>query len=261
MSLRLLLLILLLGPLVARADVPGIDLYERGEYEVAVRVLKEEANDRRNPEAQRARARLYLAASMFALGMEFEARQELKELARRHPEQRVDPALFPPELVELEKKARAEVKAEPAQPPSAPDAETPSTDVEASSPWRLRPEATGFVDVVDRRSWGLTAGLTLGGGPLEGSARVVLGRQVGVELEAGYLFGTGVFQPRVAVRGTSVPGLELWGGGAVVGGRLALSPRLTALVDVGAEYFSARTGYEQFVLVASVGLGFNLFSP
>jgi hypothetical protein len=264
MSSRLLLLILLLGPLAARADVPGVDLYERGEYEMAIRVLKEEARDRRNSEEERARARIYLAASMFALGLEFDARQELKELARRHPEERMDPALFPPELVELAEKARADVKAEaktgePVKPP--PVEEPPVADEVAASTWRLRPEATGFVDVLNRQSWGLAAGLTLGEGPLEGTVRAVLGRQVGVELEAGYLFGTGAFQPRVAVRGTFVPGLELWGGGAMVGGRLALSPQLTVLVDVGAEVFSERTGYEQLVPMISAGLGYNLFSP
>ena len=45
MSFRLLCLLLLLVPLAARADVPGIDLYERGEYEFAISVLKEEIND------------------------------------------------------------------------------------------------------------------------------------------------------------------------------------------------------------------------
>lgn len=262
MSLRLLWLLLLLVPLAARADVPGIDLYERGEYEFAIRVLKQEINDTRNSAKDRARARVYLAASMHALGMTFEAREVLKELARQHPEQRVDPDLFPPELVEMAEQARAAVKKEPARrEPPGPRGE-PAIQDEAPSPgptFRLRPEATGFIDMTGRPAWGLTAGATVGLGSLEASARLVLGRQLGVTVEGGWLFGSGALQPRVALRFTSVPGLPMFGGGAAVGARLALSPQFVALADVSAEYLSAKQGYEQFILAASLGLGFELF--
>jgi tetratricopeptide (TPR) repeat protein len=277
------LLLLLLVPLSVRAGVlPGIGYYERGEYERARRVLTEELNDTRLSDKDRARVRVYLAASLYSLGLTKEALQRLEEVARNFPEQRVDPALFPPELVTLERQARENVaseqekarqaereriaaeaerlkrEAEARQPP--PVSEEPAR---VATPWRLRPEATGFVEAVEKQ-WGLGAGLTVGGGALEGSARLLIGDNLGAQLEAGYLFGEGAFQPRVGLRGTLVPGLDgsmAFGGGAVVGGRLALSPRFTALLDVGAEYFSAPSGYQDVVVVVSAGLGFNLLSP
>jgi hypothetical protein len=191
-------------------------------------------------------------------------------------------AFFPPPLVALAEEARASVEAERqrlaaeeearrerereaaqeqavAEEPEEPEEAPPP--VEASAPLRLRPEASGFIDLVEQRSWGLAAGVTVGSGMLEGSARVLFGDSLGVELDAGLVFGSGPFRPRVALRGTVVPGLEGgagFGGGAVVGGRLALSPQLTALVDVGAEYFSVPSGYNNVVVMASAGLGFNL---
>lgn len=281
MSLRpLLLVVLLLLPSLVRAEaILGIGLYERGEYERARRVLVEEVVSPRLSEKERALARVYLAASLMALGKTAEARQQLEELARRYPEQRVDPSLFPPELVTQEEVARANVEAEHLRERlaererlAAQEAEQRKREQEVkqappaqvAAPLRLRPEASGFIEGVQKR-WGLGAGLTVGSGALEGSARALIGENtVGIQLEGGWLFGGGAFQPRVGLRGTVVPGLmgqAAFGGGAVVGGRLALSPRFTALLDVGADYFVAPEGYQNFVVMASAGLGFNLLSP
>jgi hypothetical protein len=287
MSLRAFVFLLLLLPLSAWAAGTGvgIDAYERGEYERARRLLTNEVNDTRFSEKDRARARVYLAASLYALGLTKEARQQLEELARNYPEQRVDPALFPPELISLEQQARDSVELERERARlqtererlAALEAERLKREAEArkqeppastepaqvSAPWRLRPEALGFIEGVEKR-WGLGAGLTVGSGALEGSARVLIGDNLGAQLEAGYLFGRGALQPRVGVRGTLVPGLDgdiAFGGGPVVGGRLALSPRFTVLLDAGGEFFAAPTGYQELVVTVSAGLGFNLLSP
>jgi hypothetical protein len=162
----------------------------------------------------------------------------------------------------MAEQARASVKKESVRREQPVRREEPVIQDEAPSPGpsvRLRPEATGFIDMTGRPAWGLTAGGTVGLGSLDATARLVLGRQLGLALEGGWLFGGGGLQPRVALRFTSVPGLQMLGGGAVVGARLALPPQLIALADVSAEYLTARPGYEQFILAASLGLGFELF--
>jgi hypothetical protein len=134
------------------------------------------------------------------------------------------------------------------------------------SPFRLRPEAVGFLEPVGR-TWGLAAGLTFGGQSVEGTGRVLLGRSLAYELEAGLLFGSGALRPRLGLRGTLVPDRSVFGAGLFLGGRMVLSPRFTALADLGGEFFAtlspevppARS--RSFVVLLSVGLGFNLLSP
>jgi tetratricopeptide (TPR) repeat protein len=306
MHMRLLLLLLLLAPLAAWAkDSLGVRLYERGEYRRAVRVLRSEVDSPLSSEEEKARSRMYLAASLYMLGKKAEARQELETLVQRHPEQRVDPERFSRGLVALAKDVRAaaeaarqaererlaaEAEAARRQQEEAAEAvrreeearrqreeeearrqqeqvATPVAPVvEARSRWRLRPEATGFADMRGR-TWGVGAGLTFGHGGLEGSARAVLGDETTYELEGGFVLGDGFFQPRVAVRGSAIPTLRIYGAGAMVGARLNLSPQFVALADVGAVYFflpSRQVGdlrSTQFGVLASVGLGFNLLSP
>jgi predicted nucleic acid-binding Zn-ribbon protein len=307
MHLRLFLLLLLV-PLTAWAkESPGVRLYERGEYQRAVRALTSEVKSKLRKPKDRALARVYLAASLHALGKTEEARQQLEVLAREYPAQRVDPALFPPELVELEQEVRAKTDpvqqaererlaaeearrqqeaaaaeearrqqelaaAEEARRQQAEEearrqqelaAQQVTTPVEAPSRWRLRPEATSFVDVRGR-SWGPAAGLTFGYGAVEGTARAVLGDYPAFELEGGVVFGSGFFQPRLALRGSVIPQARILGAGAMVGARLNLSPRFVVLGDVGAVYFrqpSPPQGlplFTQFGVLATVGLGFNL---
>jgi hypothetical protein len=141
---------------------------------------------------------------------------------------------------------RVEAKASP-----EPTPQTPPRSL------RLSPELFAFVDPLGK-SAGAGGGLTLGLGSLELGARVLLGDSVGVGAEAGLLLGHGWLRPRIGLRGTAVPGLSAYGGGAVAGLRMSLLPRLTLLADVGAEYLSAPEGYRAFTLTGSVGVGFNL---
>ena len=245
MPARVLLLLLLLHPLSGwGAQLPGIRLYERGEYAKASRTLKLEIKNPRRTDKQKALARVYLAASLMALEKEDEAYVQLEELARIYPEQRVDPALFPPELVELELRVRNQLdterrrkeaeQAELNRIAAAEDAErrrreqeeaarnrnqvveVPRNEVQApvsaepASSFRLRPELTGYSDAAaifgSKFSVGPALGLTVGGGPLEATVRTLIGTDRWAwELEAGYLFGTGALQPRLSVRTTLFP--------------------------------------------------------
>jgi len=73
----------------------------------------------------------------------------------------------------------------------------------------------------------------------------------------------------VSVRGLLVPGIEVpesaepvarFGFAGAVGGRLALSSRVTVLADVGYGWlFGMPAKYNNHVVVASAGVGFNLF--
>jgi hypothetical protein len=298
MILRCLVLLLVLGPMAAWAQSQGILLYERGEYSRAARVLTNEVNNPRRSEKDRARARVYLAAALMELGKRDEAQAQLEELLRTYPEQRVDPALFPPELVELDRVVRAEVEterlrkeaeeaerlrlaaeaererlaaeeaerrkreADTLQQTPQPEGEVQdSEEPRATSSFRLRPEIFGYVDAVGR-SRGYGVGTTVGYGGLEAAVRVLPGpgNRWGVGGEVGYLFGRGIFQPRLALRATGVIGVGLGGGGAV-GVRLTPFAPVTLMADLGVEGFLVDDPqlYRQAVVVGSVGMGFNLF--
>lgn len=310
MSLRSLVLLLWLVPMSAwAAKMPGIRLYEQGEYSRASRSLKAELRNSRRTAEDKARARLYLAASLLALGKQNEARQQIEELVRTTSEPQVDPARFPPALVEMEKQLRARLAPPPVEPsqaekdrlaaleadrlrreqeeaerlereqeaahkppvvveqrPVEPEPQGPESEDEAPSTFRLRPEVVGFGDVAGqlssgKSSVGVAAGLTVGSGLFEGSARALFGDNPAVEVDAALVFGQGFFQPRVGLRGTWVPGLSStgYGGGVVLGARLGLSSRFIALVDVSAQKFSVPEGFRDFAVMGSAGLGFNLF--
>jgi len=321
MFLRCLVLLLVLGPMAAWAQSQGILLYERGEYSRAARLLTNEVNNPRRSEKDRARARVYLAAALMELGKRDEAQAQLEELLRTYPEQRVDPALFPPELVELDRLVRAEVETErlrkeaeeaerlrlaaeaererlateaererlaaeeaerrkreaeaPRQTPLPEGEVQDAAEPRATSSFRLRPEVVGFSDFVGRRSIGFGGGVTVGSGPLEGTVRVLGGvPTIGVELEAGVVIGSWAFQPRVSVRGIVLPGIVVpdtgkqgmltsafrFGVAGAVGGRLALTSRVTALADVGyGWFFDMPANYNNQMVVVSAGLGVNLF--
>ncbi|HZI13781.1 MAG TPA: tetratricopeptide repeat protein [Myxococcus sp.] len=267
MRLSALLCLLGLVPLTAWAASPGVVLYERGSYAQARRSLEGELLSSKLTETERGLARLYLAASLHALGEQAEARSQLEELARNHPKQAVDPALFPPDFVELAAEARQQVEAErgpgrgnerPASPENPFAQEEPPA---ASGRSRLLPEVFGFLDPVGK-AVGVGGGVTYGTGSFEVGARVLLGDQLGAGAQVGYVLGDGAFRPHLALRATAIPGLSAFGGGPVVGARLSLGSSLTALVDVGAELFKVSDeGYRSFVVSTSVGLGFDLLSP
>jgi len=291
---RLILLLsvgcVLLVSLPAHAALKGVAHYERGNYARARRVLEQELRSPKLTEEERIKARLYLAASLHALDAKEAASVQLEELVLTAPNLEVDPVLFPPSFVELagsirqrvederkrvdaerqrveaERLAREEAErlareqaARPPPPPVAPQPVEPVPAEQETGSLRLRPEVFGFVAPLGGRSFGVGGGLTFGFGGLEAGARVLLGEDLGVGAEVGMLLGSGSVQPRLGLRGTFVPGQPSYGGGAVVGLRLRPVSRLTLLVDVGAEYFSAPSGYRPFVLTSSAGIGFDLF--
>jgi tetratricopeptide (TPR) repeat protein len=272
---------ILLASLPAHAELRGVTLYERGDYVRARQKLTEELNTPGLSKEEQAKARLYLAAALFASGAEQSALKNLEELAALAPSFKVDPILFPPAFVALAEKARATAEAQRkeqekkrleaerleqerrereealARQQEQPEPEPEPTE-EAKAPVQLRPDVFGFVDAAGK-SVGLGGGMTLGLGMVDVNARVLLGTKVGVGGEVGVLLGSGPVQPRLALRGTAVPGAAA-GGGGVVGLRLGASDRLTVLLDVGAEYFSVddKDLYRSFVLTSSAGVGFDL---
>jgi hypothetical protein len=291
MPFRSFFLLLLFVPMAAWADIRGIDLYARGEFVKALPVLREEMSNPRRTEKERIRARIYLAASMYALGMQVDASMHLEELARNHPESRVDPNRFPPGFVKMAAQARKKVAdeqlaqeaeqkrlAEEAerlkreqeaaarqQPLEQPPVGEPlgEAPIETASTFQLRPEVTGFIDGTKNQAWGLGVGATLGQGMFEASLRGLIAPKWGLQLDAGLVLGSGVIRPRLAGRVTGALGLgepKGLGLGGVVGVRLVLSPRLTLLVDTGLERFLfLPSNYKTVVWMTSAGVGFNLF--
>ncbi|HVG63985.1 MAG TPA: hypothetical protein VNA24_35810 [Hyalangium sp.] len=387
----------LLWPLAASAELRGVDLYERGQYARARKSLEKELRSKKLSKEQRSKARLYLAASLYASGAEESARIQLEELALTDPTVKVDPVIFPEGFValaeasfkrmaakgaqappapaggrpvpapvsgeddfqrhltasvrlyesleyeralqqlqrarELSRNAeqdvivslyegliladmgqgeqalaafktalllnpeaklpvkaspkvssdfeamRARVRQElererqqaaahpakspppadpekPAQPPPPQQAPQPEEE-RAASTVQLRPALFGFMDPVGK-AVGAGGGLTLGLGSLDLGARVLMGKQVGVGVEAGLVLGSGALRPRLGLRGTAIPGAKAYGGGAVAGLRIHPASRLSFLVDVGAEYFSAPAQYRALALTGSAGVGFDL---
>jgi hypothetical protein len=275
----------LLASLPAHAELRGIALYERGDYVRARRTLTEELNTPGLSKEDQAQARLYLAAALFASGAEESAQAQLEELAMQAPSFQVDPILFPPDFVALADKARAraeskrqeaerqrqeaerqEAERQEAERRAREEAEarngdqTPPEEDEGEEPAssvRFGPDVFGYVDAVGKRI-GVGGGLTLGLGMVDMNARVLMGDHMGMGL--GLLFGSGMVQPRLALRGTAVPGASAYGGGALAGVRLAASNRLTFLLDLGAEYLSVEdtNAYRTFVLTSTAGVGFDL---
>ncbi len=265
----------LLVSLPAHAELKGVALYERGDYVRARKKLTEELETGGLSDAEKAKAKLYLAASLFASGAEESAGRHLEELAMMSPGFKVDPILFPPDFVALAEKAKAGAaeslrKQQEAQRLEAERLEKErlarEAQVQAEQPpqedaepfMRLRPEAFAFMDLVGK-SVGLGGGMTLGIGMVDMNARVLLGEKPGFGGELGVVLGSGSVQPRLALRGTAVPGAAT-GGGAVVGLRLGVTDRLTILLDVGAEYFAVedKKRYRTFVLSSTAGVGFDL---
>jgi hypothetical protein len=260
----------LLASLPAHAELRGIALYERGDYVRARRVLTEELNTPGLSKQDQAKARLYLAAALYASGAEESAQGQLEELALQAPSFQVDPILFPPDFVALADKARSRAEGKRQEERQRLEAERQRLEAErleaerlareeASSPMRFRPDVFGYIDAVGKRI-GVGGGLTLGLGMVDVNARVLMGDHVGMGAELGLLFGSGMVQPRLALRGTAVPGASAYGGGAVAGVRLAASDRLTFLLDLGAEYLAVKEAnvYRTFVLTSTAGVGFDL---
>lgn len=244
------------------AQGTGVQLYESGEYEVAIRQCEQELAEASRAPAERAQARIYLAASLHALGQAAEARKQLELLAREHPEVRVDPILFPPELVTLAEAIREQ--AESTREFEAREAQLRQEREEAlrrASPTPLtylRPEALGLFEAV-ARTWTLGAGASIRRESLEGSIRVLYASSPAFHLQVGVSPGQGSSRFLLGLRASLVPGLDSYGTGPVVGGRIALPGGLIGLAEVGAEYFFAgREDHHRFAVMAQVGLGYDV---
>lgn len=277
MRLTVVVVLVWLVPLLAWADSKGVALYEQGEYAKARRALEDELRTPGLLERERATTRTYLAAALYAMGAQELATTQLEELALRHPEQQVDPDLFPPAFVELAEQARARVRADrkrieaelrdradrERQDAFADTGTEPLAEPVDANRSRLRPELFAFTDPLGAKAAGVGGGLTYGAGSLEVGARVLLGDNLGAGLEAGLLFGEGWLRPRLGLRGTAIPGLSAFGGGAVAGLRMGQGS-IVVLVDVGAEYFTVpddKPQYRNLALTASAGFGFDLLAP
>lgn len=261
----LLLVTLLLVSGAAWAQTTGIERYEYGDFEAAARLFAQELAEPQRPPASRALIRIYLAASLYALGQMEEARRPLEELAREHPEVRVDPVRFPPELVAYAEVIRQQVESEQQLATREQELEK-AREAERrraarAAPISLRPEALGLFEAVDQQ-WTLGVGLAFQRESLEGSARVLLGASPAFHLQGGVLPGQGTLRPFLGLRASLIPGLDTYGAGPVVGARIALPAGLVGVVDVGADYFFTRQDeLYRFAVTVQAGLGFALHLP
>ncbi|WP_224241589.1 tetratricopeptide repeat protein [Hyalangium gracile] len=261
-----LLVALLLVSGAAWAQTTGIEHYEYGDFEAAARLFEQELATSHLPPARRALTRMYLAASLYALGQVEEARKPLEALAREHPEERVDPVRFPPELVVLAELIRQQVESEQRQ-LAAREAELQQAREEErrraakAASIELRPEVLGLIEALDRQ-WTVGAGFAFRRKSLEGSVRVMLGDPPVFQLQGGVLPGQGDFRPFLGLRASLLPGIDTYGAGPVVGGRIALPAGLVGVVDFGADYFFTRPNSRyRFAVTAQAGLGFSLPVP
>jgi tetratricopeptide (TPR) repeat protein len=247
----------------AWASSPGIEHYADGDYEAAVQAFQQVLADPQRPAEERGEARIYLAASLHALGRVEEAREHLDALAREHPTLRVDPVRFLPELVALAEVIRQQVQAE--RDFAAREAELQRQAREEAlkrppppTPIHVRPETLALFEAVDRR-WTVGAGAAFQRKSLEASVRVLLGDPPAFHVQGGLLLGSSALRPFLGVRASLVPGLDSYGAGPVVGARYALPAGFVALAEVGADYFfAARDERYPLAITAQVGLGFNL---
>jgi tetratricopeptide (TPR) repeat protein len=88
------------------ATLPGLAAYRTGDFEGAVKQLREAMPNLRSWE--RMRAWTYLSASLFALGRTDEAELNLRQLFREFPDAKPDPSVFEPGLVALSERVHAE---------------------------------------------------------------------------------------------------------------------------------------------------------
>jgi tetratricopeptide (TPR) repeat protein len=256
-----LLVALLLVSGSAWAQTAGIERYEEGDFEAAARLFAQELAEPPLSPASRALARIYLAASLYALGQVEEARKPLEALARESPEQRVDPARFPPELVALAELIRKPIESERQRVTREAELQEAREEERRRAAPRLRPEVLGLFDAVDRQGT-LGAGLAFQRKSLEGSVRVLLSDPPVFQLQGGVLPRYGILRPFLGLRASMLPGLNIYGAGAVLGGRLALPAGLVGVVDLGADYFFiSRDDRKRFAVTAQAGLGFDLHLP
>lgn len=275
MILRLLLVLLLLFSGLARAESGGIQLYENGDYEAAVKQLIRELIDAQHPPREREQLRVYLAAALHAQGQVDEAQRELERLVHDNPELRLDTVRFPPDLVALAEALRQRVQTEREYARREAERERKAREearLRLPPPEAyLRPEAVGVYEFLGGQATA-GAGLSFHRGLLETGARVLLTRDSStlppallphLQLHGGVLLGSGTVRPHVGPRLLLIPGARSYGAGLMVGARFALPARFVALVDVGADYFfiTPDDSYRRLALTIQAGLGFDVRLP
>ena len=144
-------LLLLASAALAQSDlrvIQGMRFYGEGEFAKARDVLVTAVESPALSRTQRVRARIYLAASYYALNDMASAKGQFLALARSDPDTKIDPVMFVPELVALFDDAKEEVAREtPAEPPrpAAPPVEKKVELVPAPAPAPGPPLALAFV--------------------------------------------------------------------------------------------------------------------
>ncbi len=94
---------------------------------------------------------------------------------------------------------------------------------------------------------------------VNGSARVVPGDFPAYQFQGGVLAGQGAWKTFLGAGSTLFPDLGRYGAGPVVGGRFALSSKVSGAVDLGADYFPITGAQrERFAVMVHVAVVFDL---
>jgi hypothetical protein len=268
------LMALVMSALPAWGGVPGLEAYEGGDYARAVPLLQQVAAQPSRPLAERAQARLYLAAAQQMLGDVSAARTQLDLLFREVPDQALDPAAFVPEFIQLAESVRREVRlslaaAAPTPPPAALTLKEAAAPAPTAAPGLVvQAGLAALADVAGTPSATgvLTVGVGVGAGDAARGAwdlglRAAPGRAPAFGLEAGRELLEGRVRPRVGARLTLYPGLPGetgtltgLGAGAVVGARVLLVGPLWLMADASAEYNALPAPYRALTVTVSGGL-------
>lgn len=253
-------LLLLLPQASWAAPLPGIELYDDGEYAAAAQSFEEVLEDANRTPGDKVLARIYLAASLHVLGRVEASRVQLEVLAREHPEVRLDPVRFPPELVALAEGIRERIEADKRFAEQVALNERMKEEVERNRmpPAHLRLEGLGLSEP-QAGTWRAGVGLTLNRSTWEATIRTWIGGPALHHLQAGLTTRQGDLRPFLGLRTVLVPSEGGYGAGAVVGGRLSLPAHLMAVVEVGADYFLFRDdAHHRFSVTAQAGIAFDL---
>lgn len=253
----------------AQTETPTLDesiaLFERGNYREAREQLSLLVTAGGAPEGRKAEARVYLAASSHALGDEALAYGQLLQLHREIPEVKIDPLLFLPAFLELNRRAEQEIAKERAAKTepvvvTPPEVERPVGPPGQKPALSLHAGARVFGDVAGVRAVGGVVDALAGYGSFEGGARLVIGPSPAPGVELAWAPSMGRVKPRVGARATYVPGLGAAGVGGLAGVRYALSPSVSAVADVGVErFFGLPPRYQELAITVTAGVAYDVF--
>ena len=223
MMMRLLALaLLLLLPRAAWADpLPGIALYDDGEYAAAAQSFEEALKDEHRAPEEKVLARIYLAASLHVLGRGEASRAQRRYWRASTPRCGWNPVRFPPELVALAEGIRERIEADKRFAEQVALNERMKEEAERNwtPPVHLRLEGLGLNEL-QSRAWRTGVGLTLSRGLLEATGRTWLGGPALHHLQVGLTPGSGPLRPFLGLRAVLVPSAgamaraRCWAGGS-----------------------------------------------